>query len=281
MASLPNSGISSRKSTPFAARLISPGFGVTPPPTREVTVQVWCGDLKGRLVIKYLSSFKSPATLYILDIVRQSSKLISGMIPGIRLAIMVLPDPGGPESSRLCCPHTAISAARLAASCPDTSLKSSTYSAEDPLSSSSDIPCSTSISLTSRIYSISSFKVSTPSTFIPPTTAPSLAFPLGTITISIPASLAAIHIGSTPLIRFTLPSKPSSPTISMFSNFSCGNISDAARHAIAMGRSNAVPAFLTSAGERFTVICFGRKAKLEFLSAVLTLSLASFTSEAR
>ena len=41
-----------------------------------------------------------------------------------RLAIMVLPAPGGPTSSRLCAPADAISSARRASSCPRTSARS-------------------------------------------------------------------------------------------------------------------------------------------------------------
>jgi len=46
-----------------------------------------------------------------------------GRIPGSRFASMVLPDPGGPISSRLCPPDAAISIARLMFSWPFTSEK--------------------------------------------------------------------------------------------------------------------------------------------------------------
>ena len=43
-----NSGSSSRKSTPLWARLISPGDGIEPPPTRPASLIVWCGERNGR-----------------------------------------------------------------------------------------------------------------------------------------------------------------------------------------------------------------------------------------
>src|SRR4051812_26620789 len=42
------SGSSSRKSTPLWARVISPGWGMRPPPTRPACEIVWCGARKGR-----------------------------------------------------------------------------------------------------------------------------------------------------------------------------------------------------------------------------------------
>ena len=44
-----NSGSSSRNSTPLCARLISPGVGVLPPPTRPASLIVWCGERNGRV----------------------------------------------------------------------------------------------------------------------------------------------------------------------------------------------------------------------------------------
>ena len=41
-----NSGISSKNNTPKCARLISPGFGILPPPIIEIGELVWCGLLK-------------------------------------------------------------------------------------------------------------------------------------------------------------------------------------------------------------------------------------------
>ena len=49
---------------------------------------------------------------------RISRALKGGSKDGIRAASMDFPDPGGPIISRLCPPAAAISAARLAFSCP-------------------------------------------------------------------------------------------------------------------------------------------------------------------
>ena len=43
----PNSGSSSRKSTPRCERLISPGLGQRPPPTRPTLLIVWWGERMG------------------------------------------------------------------------------------------------------------------------------------------------------------------------------------------------------------------------------------------
>ena len=53
-----NSGSSSKNSTPWWARLISPGAGGLPPPTMPASEMVWCGARKGRRV-----NSGSPASL--------------------------------------------------------------------------------------------------------------------------------------------------------------------------------------------------------------------------
>ncbi|SCV66215.1 hypothetical protein ANAPH2_01518 [Anaplasma phagocytophilum] len=50
-----------------------------------------------------------------------SSGVKSGKIPEILFAIIDFPVPGGPIISKLCPPAAAISAARFAISCPNTS----------------------------------------------------------------------------------------------------------------------------------------------------------------
>jgi len=45
-----NSGSSSRKSTPWWASEISPGWGMLPPPTMPASLIVWCGERNGRVV---------------------------------------------------------------------------------------------------------------------------------------------------------------------------------------------------------------------------------------
>ena len=62
-SSLENSGISSRKSTPLCASVISPGRGLRPPPAIACGVLVWWGLLNGLSFIKGFSLDKSPAIL--------------------------------------------------------------------------------------------------------------------------------------------------------------------------------------------------------------------------
>ncbi len=65
-----------------------------------------------------------PAMEWILVASSASSGLMSGRMEGSRLASMLLPDPGGPISSRLWEPAAAISMARRAPACPITSRRS-------------------------------------------------------------------------------------------------------------------------------------------------------------
>ena len=79
-----------------------------------------------------------------------------------------------------------------------------------------------------------------------------------------------------------VPSSPSSPRKSVFSNISLYGINSSdMRTAIAIARSKPVPSFLMSAGERFTVIFFAGIINPVFLRAERTLSLASLTDAAR
>ena len=56
------------------------GLGYLPPPTNDTVEIVWCGDLKGLLLINGFFSDKFPAILCILVISKHSSKLKSGNI---------------------------------------------------------------------------------------------------------------------------------------------------------------------------------------------------------
>ena len=119
-----NSGNSSKNNTPLWAKLISPGLGILPPPINELPEIVWWGALKGLVVIKATSLSVLPATLCIFVVSKASSKLKSGNIVGILLAIIVFPDPGVPIRRQLCPPADAISNALFIFSCPLTSEKS-------------------------------------------------------------------------------------------------------------------------------------------------------------
>lgn len=104
-----NSGSSSRNNTPLCAREISPGCGDEPPPTSATSLIVWCGLLKGLIVIKLLCSGSLPATLWIFVLSSDSSRESGGRIDGSLLASMVFPAPGGPMRITLCPPAAAIS----------------------------------------------------------------------------------------------------------------------------------------------------------------------------
>ena len=105
-------------------RLISPGRGYFPPPTRDTAEALWWGALKGLEEIRGRPGRKSPARLYILVDSMASVKLISGSIPGRHLASSVFPDPGLPTMSRLCPPAAATSRALRAIYCPRTAERS-------------------------------------------------------------------------------------------------------------------------------------------------------------
>ena len=96
-----------------------------------------------------------------------------------------------------------------------------------------------------------------------------------------PLSTAAITEGITPFTPLTLPSRLSSPKTTVFLRLEESIIPLAARIPTAIGRSNPVPAFLTSAGDILTTILSGRSSIPEFLIATLTLSFDSLTWDAR
>ena len=119
-----NSGNSSRKSKPLWARLISPGWGLVPPPTIATCEIVWWGLRKGRMAISELSFPNFPATECILVVSRLSPNERGGRMLGMHFAIMDFPLPGEPIIIRLCPPDAATSNARFTLSCPFTSAKS-------------------------------------------------------------------------------------------------------------------------------------------------------------
>ena len=119
-----NSGISSRNSTPWWARLISPGRGWAPPPTSATSETVWCGARNGRSRSRPTPAGSRPHTEWIAVASSASSNVSGGRMPGTRRAIIVLPAPGGPTIRRLWPPAAAISSARRASVCPLTSAKS-------------------------------------------------------------------------------------------------------------------------------------------------------------
>ena len=121
---VPNSGSSSRNSTPLCASDTSPGLGFGPPPASPTRLIVWCGALNGLLKNLFSENCVSPAAEYMPRISRNSSRVGRGIIDGMRFAIMLFPEPGGPTISRLCPPATATSTALRTWCCPFTSAKS-------------------------------------------------------------------------------------------------------------------------------------------------------------
>lgn len=119
-----NSGSSSMKRTPLWARDISPGPGMLPPPSRPTSLMVWWGERKGRWKPRFSSDRVMPAADWMLRTSRNSSREGLGMMFGMRLAIMDLPDPGGPIIKRLWPPATATSTALRRAFWPLISEKS-------------------------------------------------------------------------------------------------------------------------------------------------------------
>jgi len=68
----------------------------------------------GALADEPLPGSRTPATLWIFVVSSASSKVSGGRMVGMRLASMVLPEPGGPIINMLWPPAQAISMARLA-----------------------------------------------------------------------------------------------------------------------------------------------------------------------
>ena len=95
-----------------------------PPPLMATEETVWCGERKGRRVTMGTAASVLPATEWISVASVISRRLMSGRMPGRRLASMLLPAPGGPIIRTLCPPAAATSSARLTFSCALTSAKS-------------------------------------------------------------------------------------------------------------------------------------------------------------
>ena len=88
-------------------------------------------------------------------------------------------------------------------------------------------------------------------------------------------------MGRIPFTAFTSPFKLISPIIILFSSASWGTSPNAARTAMAIGRSNPDPVFLIFAGIKLMVIRFAGSRMPLFFNAVRTRSFDSFTSDAR
>lgn len=76
---------------------------------------LWCGARKGRERLSVPRAI-SPATEWTIDVSSNSAEVSGGNRPGSLCASIDLPEPGGPQNSRLWPPAAAISKARLACS---------------------------------------------------------------------------------------------------------------------------------------------------------------------
>ena len=117
-----NSGSSSRSSTPWCARLASPGRG--PGPAAHDAAARRCDaelGTAGTVDERVVRPEGCPATEWIRVTSSASSSVSGGRRPGSRRASIVLPVPGGPARRRLWRPAAAISSARRARAWPRTS----------------------------------------------------------------------------------------------------------------------------------------------------------------
>ena len=76
-------------------------MGLEPPPTSATSEMVWCGLRKGRWVMSDVLPPSLPAMECICVVSRLSASVSGGMMVGKRLAIIDLPEPGGPMSITL------------------------------------------------------------------------------------------------------------------------------------------------------------------------------------
>ena len=156
-------------------------------------------------------------------------------------------------------PAAATSSGRLTCACPFTSEKSVSYfRAIFIIDSRSTVRGANSFS-PFRNSTVSS-RDSTGNTGIPPATAASSAFCLGSmipLSFFFPAITAMLRA---PRIGLSPPWRLSSPRIRWLSSISEERIPLAESIPTAIGRSNAEPSFFTSAGARLTVIfLFGNR----------------------
>lgn len=78
----------------------SPGLAFSPPPVRAAMLAEWCGLRNGRVRVRAPRAI-SPATEWTIEVSSSSAADSGGRMPGSRWASMDLPEPGGPQNSRL------------------------------------------------------------------------------------------------------------------------------------------------------------------------------------
>ncbi len=286
-----NSGSSSRKRTPWSARVISPGDIRGPPPTIAAYEIVWCGLRNGERRTRPVIG-PSPAADATIVTDRAASSSRGGRRVGTVLASRVLPEPGGPMSSRPWPPASAISSARLASGWPRTSARSAAGRpgpARDAVGSlpGPTAPPSSSPTLGDpigldrdrgeRMRSTTSVSVSTGRISTPSTSPASTAAARATTTRRTPRRAIAATIGRMPGTGWTSPPRDSSPSIPIrpLPGRTC---SDPSRIPTAIAKSSDAPALRRSAGARLTVIRRGGYAKPALRSAPRIRSRASWSA---
>ena len=198
----------------------------------DASLAVWWITRNGRSTMSGRSRVRSHATEYIFDNSICSSSSISGSIPAIAFASIVLPDPGG-HCMRILCPHAAaISRARFACSCPMISEKSGEYTRASLATGSGRITHG-GIGVSPVSISTTSERLAIPMTSISGITDASRVLSTGRNTLFIPSSLASIVAGRAHWIGLTSPSRASShkksdsQTISVRKSISLPNIPSA------------------------------------------------------
>lgn len=203
-----NSGSSSKNRTPLCARLASPGRAEGPPPIMPTVEVPVCGLRNGRSSISPAGG-SSAASDQILVTSIASARASRGSRPGRRRASIVLPEPGGPRSSRLWPPAAAISSALFAPDWPRTSARSAfLLAAEKKVISRGEAGVSGPLP---SAWSIASMRWATPNTGTPPSAAASGPFAAGSSSSRIPRRAARSATARPPRTERTVPSRPSSP----------------------------------------------------------------------
>ena len=242
---------------PPCASDAAPGVSVRePPPISAAMVTLWCGAWKGGRRTRAVPVGTRPATEWRDVVTRAVSGSRSGRIVGRREASMVLPEPGSPSRKTWCPPAAATSIAATASGWPRTSAMSSGGWASTTLHTSRtpSRPWKGALIASPPPQAIRSARWAKATTSIPETSAASRAQAAGTMTRRTPCERAASTAGSTPRTGWMLPSRASSPTITLSSK--ARGITRPVASAIdeAMARSNAEPDFGMPAGDRLTVM---------------------------
>lgn len=155
------------------------------------------------------SRVRSHATEYIFDSSICSSSSMSGSIPAIALASIVLPLPGGHCISILCPQAAAMRRARFACSCPMMSEKSGVYT-RISFAIGSGLITHSGIGVSPVRILTTSERLAIPMTSISGITDASSALSTGRNILFIPSSLASIVAGRAHCMGLTRPSRASS-----------------------------------------------------------------------